>query len=183
MRGHFKPHSEETKKKISEKKKANPIKYWLGKKRSEETKKKISGAKKGIKTGKRRFPMSELHRINLSKALKGRETSLETRIKLSLSQKGEKGSNWRGGIWLKNRKEYMKYVNFRWGIWRKEVFERDKYICQECGDEGRKGAYLEAHHIIPMREIFINKQYNLIYEVSNGLTLCRKCHMKTFKRK
>lgn len=42
-------HSEETKKKISEKNKLNPTKHWLGKKFSEETKRKISESNKGRK--------------------------------------------------------------------------------------------------------------------------------------
>jgi len=33
MKGHFTPHSEETKRRISEKNKAKPTRYWLGKKR------------------------------------------------------------------------------------------------------------------------------------------------------
>lgn len=43
-----KMHSEETKAKISDAKKANPTKYWEGKERSEETKAKISQAQKGV---------------------------------------------------------------------------------------------------------------------------------------
>lgn len=178
-----KKHTEESKKKISEAKKANPTKFWLGKVRSQETKDRISKTKTGVSV--KQPPLSAERKERLRKLGLGRIPSLETRLKLSFAQKGEKGSNWQGGIWSKNRTEYQKYKgDFRWGIWRKEVFERDKYTCQDCGIKGNQtGGYLEPHHIIPIREIVNNNQLDLIYEVSNGLTLCRKCHMKTFKRK
>lgn len=55
--------------------------------------------------------------------------------------------------------------------WRKAVFAKDDYICQICK---KRGGYLEAHHI---------KQFahypKLRFELSNGKTLCRKCHDKT----
>ncbi len=56
--------------------------------------------------------------------------------------------------------------------WRRAVFLRDNYICQDCGDN--KGGNLTAHHIksfalFPM----------LRYDITNGITLCRKCHKKT----
>ena len=55
--------------------------------------------------------------------------------------------------------------------WRREVFKRDDYTCQECGI---RGTYLEADHIKPFAYF-----PELRYELSNGRTLCRKCHDKT----
>ena len=56
--------------------------------------------------------------------------------------------------------------------WRKAVFHKDNYTCQKCGDSN--GGNLEAHHI---------KSFALYpklrYDVSNGLTLCKKCHKET----
>ena len=81
-----KSHSEESKKLISESKKANPSSPWLGKSRSEETRKKISAALKGrvwhkhtdesrqklslSHTGKKQAPPSEETRKKLSESVK-----------------------------------------------------------------------------------------------------------------
>jgi 5-methylcytosine-specific restriction endonuclease McrA len=56
-------------------------------------------------------------------------------------------------------------------IWRKGVFVRDNYTCQKCK---KTGGYLEAHHIKPFA--FFPE---LRFELSNGETLCKKCHNKT----
>jgi len=81
---HFfgKSHSDETKKRISETKKANPTDYWSGKSRSEETRKKISEAL----TGKPGRPHTDKSKAKISAAHKGKKqkpVSEETRKKLS----------------------------------------------------------------------------------------------------
>ena len=53
--------------------------------------------------------------------------------------------------------------------WRMEVFSRDNFICQNCGTSKD----LQAHHIESWKD---NKK--LRYEISNGITLCRSCHLK-----
>lgn len=57
--------------------------------------------------------------------------------------------------------------------WRLHVFERDNYTCVFCRKHGIK---LNAHHI---------KSYarypELRYELSNGITLCEKCHRELHK--
>jgi 5-methylcytosine-specific restriction endonuclease McrA len=52
------------------------------------------------------------------------------------------------------------------------VFERDNYKCIWCGDS--RGGNLEADHIKPW-----SKYPEFRYKVSNGRTLCKKCHKKT----
>jgi len=51
--------------------------------------------------------------------------------------------------------------------WRKRVFERDGFMCQNCGDTG----YLEAHHIKSWKD-YPELRSNL----NNGITLCLNCH-------
>ena len=53
--------------------------------------------------------------------------------------------------------------------WRTSVFKRDGYRCLKCGSKKD----IQAHHIKPWK-----KNKNLRYVVSNGETLCRKCHLE-----
>lgn len=55
--------------------------------------------------------------------------------------------------------------------WRTLVFERDDYTCQACG---RRGGDLHADHVRPFA---YNPELRL--EITNGRTLCVKCHQKT----
>lgn len=55
--------------------------------------------------------------------------------------------------------------------WRNAVFTRDNYTCHECGQQG---GCLQAHHVEPFAYF-----PELRYEISNGQTLCCKCHDKT----
>ena len=57
--------------------------------------------------------------------------------------------------------------------WRDSVFVRDAYTCQECSKVG----YVEAHHIVPLRV-----DPSLSLDIKNGITLCRECHTKTFRK-
>ena len=82
---------------------------------------------------------------------------------------GKNHWNWKGGV--------DKGIWFTWKYkqWRKAVFERDNYTCQKCGD--KKGGNLEADHIKP-RHLYPE----LAFVVSNGQTLCVRCHkIKTKK--
>lgn len=84
------------------------------------------------------------------------------------SYSGEAHWNWRGGITNQRRLEMgkAKYIE-----WRTSVFERDDYTCQACG---KRGGWLDADHILPW-----STHEDLRYEVSNGRTLCRPCHIET----
>src|SRR3990167_2560215 len=80
----------------------------------------------------------------------------------------EDSPSWRGGLTSENK---LIRRSKAWQTWRQQVFERDSYTCQGCG---KRGGYLEPHHIKPFAYF-----PNLRFEISNGLTLCRPCHMNT----
>ncbi len=92
----------------------------------------------------------------------------EYRKKISEKQKGEKGSNWKGGISPIN-KLIRRSVEFR--LWREAVFERDNWTCLWCK---KRGGELHPDHIKPF-SLFPE----LRFAIDNGRTLCRKCHMTT----
>lgn len=53
--------------------------------------------------------------------------------------------------------------------WRSAVYKRDGYKCAYCGSKAK----LQAHHIKPWKWYEEGR-----YQVDNGITLCRKCHLK-----
>jgi|LGOV01.1.fsa_nt_gb hypothetical protein len=62
----------------------------------------------------------------------------------------------------------------KYKIWRTSVFERDNYTCKHCNKIGGK---LNAHHIKDYKNF-----KKLRYILSNGITLCIKCHILEHKR-
>lgn len=73
--------------------------------------------------------------------------------------------------WEKTNRDYRTAKEYK--DWRQAVFQRDGFRCQICGQVGRK---LNAHHIKPFKDY-----PKLRYEVSNGITLCEKCHREVHK--
>jgi hypothetical protein len=61
----------------------------------------------------------------------------------------------------------------KWFTWRDSVYERDNHTCQMCGSTSK----LIAHHIVAWGD-----DESLRFEVSNGTTLCRKCHPAVHNR-
>jgi 5-methylcytosine-specific restriction endonuclease McrA len=128
---------------------------------SEETKRKVSMAN----TGKKR---TEEQRKTQSLRLVGRKLTKEHKKSISLGIKGNKNPNWKGGkcteaLLIRSSQEYAN--------WRLKVFERDGFKCVACGDN--RGGNLQAHHILSFA-----KYPELRLEVSNGTTVCDKCHNK-----
>lgn len=65
-----------------------------------------------------------------------------------------------------------------WKEWRESVFKRDDYTCKHCGARSSAGAIIELHpHHIKPYALFPD----LRFDVSNGITLCKKCHKQEHK--
>lgn len=78
---------------------------------------------------------------------------------LGRDTEGENNPNWKGGHSSRSNKQSK---------WARAVISRDRAICQKCGITGVE---LHAHHIKPFKE-----HPELRWDVSNGETLCYKCH-------
>ena len=166
-----KKHSEKTRKKISASLKGNNNPNF-GKKISREQKEKISKANIGNQYAKG-YKHSEEGKKKMRKPKKntekmGRyERTKEMREKLSLARKGEKSQNWKGGITMKNA---LIRCSGKYRSWKKAVLQRDNYTCQKCQSKEK----LHVDHI----KQFV--RYPLLrFNISNGRTLCEKCHRKT----
>lgn len=105
--------------------------------------------------------------------------------------KGKNNSGWKGGkssVYSLIRETINGYK------WRAQVFKRDNYKCVECG---KHGTTLNAHHIKHFmvlikemgeedtKEKTIEKAINYLplWDVSNGMTLCRSCHKEKHRRR
>jgi len=144
----------------------------LGLKRSQKFKEhcRIAAHKRAKRMG---YYFSKLAIKNQVSGMQGKKHTLKTIRKMSECKKGSKNPFWRGGV-SKERDRY--YRSYKYRIWREKVFARDNWVCQKCGARNGGGieVYLEAHHIKPF-----NKFKKLVYVVSNGITLCKKCHYLT----
>ena len=116
---------------------------------------------------------------------KGHKLSDEAKEKLRLSRLGNKstlgrrGSNanhWKGGL---TKKYKLLRGRIEWKLWREKVFLRDDYTCQKCG---KSKCELHPHHIIPVKDLW-NKNEDLIFDVNNGITLCKECHRKVHRKR
>lgn len=73
---------------------------------------------------------------------------------------------WRGGI---SREKYRLRRSPAWALWRTAVFTRDNHTCRRCR---KRGGELVPHHI---KLFSYYPKYR--FDVSNGVTVCRKCHL------
>lgn len=97
-------------------------------------------------------------------------------------RRGPKSHMWKGG---KNSINNQIRECHQFDLWRKEIFKRDNYTCQFCK---LRGGTLNADHIKQLARII--DEFNLktmeeayvckvLWELSNGRTLCEKCHKTT----
>lgn len=105
---------------------------------------------------------------------------------------GTKSHTWKGGRSglterIRTSSEYKQ--------WRADVFFRDGWTCQTCGLRGH-GKDIESHHIVPINELLkkvhikdisVDDKYILamsvpeMFDVNNGVTLCKQCHINLHK--
>lgn len=76
---------------------------------------------------------------------------------------------WKGGI---STPEQLERTGWLITKWRKAVFFRDGYECQICFEKGHRDNPLHAHH----KKGWVQFP-DMRYEVANGITLCRDCHL------
>jgi len=134
---------------------------FKGRTHTEEAKKRNSEAHKGIPSKR-----------------KGISRTPEEKLKISIGTKkytprGEANFMWKGGVTSENIKARQ---SFEYQEWRRKVYERDNYTCQHCGDN--KGGNLNPHHIKSFAEY-----PELRYDVENGITLCKNCHIAIHRKK
>lgn len=122
------------------------------------------------KEGVKSFSICIICKTEFKKSLNKVTCSKPCRTINLKSKTGDRNGNWKGGIKTENQKER---ATDKYKEWRTAVFIRDKYKCQHCGI----GGDLQAHHIKPFAK---NKE--LRTELSNGLSLCKKCHNKHHRK-
>lgn len=142
----------------------------LGHSVSEETKQKLRDAANKqfedpdyrewltlLNTGKKQ---SEETKEKRNAKLRGRPKSPETRARMVEAQR-------------RRAAEYLPRTrnNGTYARWKKEVNERDGHTCQRCGKTKLLGRDEHTHHIKPWDD-----HPELRFQVSNGLTVCKKCH-------
>ena len=168
--GHYphKPHSEETKRKMSESHKGHPV--------SEETRRKFSEANKKrgwvLKPGANR-KWNEASRRRWSEKQKGQpghKHTDEERARMSERQRGERAPNWKGGVTPHHK---LARSSAEYKVWRAAVYERDNHTCAKCQV---RGGDLHPHHIHNFAE-----HEELRFDVANGITLCVGCHRRFHK--
>lgn len=89
--------------------------------------------------------------------------------KCSFNNSGKKRTGKNNGNYIDGRTPQLKIIrnSILSKDWRNKIFKKNKYICQKCNQLGME---LNAHHI----QNFKNER--LRFSVSNGITLCKKCH-------
>lgn len=139
--------------------------------------------------------------LNVSKTMKGQSMvekghTEDCPCSFCRDKTRENSHNWKGGIpslsgSIRCLPEMVE--------WKKSVFKRDNYTCQKCNITNIR---LNAHHKKPFIEVFyeflrvysnfsptedkeimirISYSYAPFWDISNGLTLCEKCHRKVHK--
>jgi hypothetical protein len=152
-----------------------------GKTVSQDVRDKISATLVGrvtyVRTEKIKKKIGDSHR--------GKPLSEEHKAKIRANAKrGEDNHAWKGGVTSLNL--LIRHCS-EYDLWRNECFKRDSYRCQMCQ---LKRNDLHCHHIkhfaIIKEEYHIQTiedaiQCSLLWDTSNGITLCTDCHKASHK--
>jgi hypothetical protein len=104
---------------------------------------------------------------------------------------GSKNPNWKGGIYPITK---LIRASLKYSEWKQNVFIRDNFTCVKCD---KRGGDLHAHHkkefhvllqeatgYFPLLNIYDAAMlYTPLWDITNGLTECPKCHKKEHKNK
>lgn len=63
-------------------------------------------------------------------------------------------------------------LNPKYKQWRSKCLFRDKWRCRICGSRKK----LSVHHLTHLEIIVKSKQFHLLWDIDNGITLCKECH-------
>jgi len=143
----------------------------------QETKDNISKAKTGKPNPAASYPCPEERREKISNALAGKSfLGSEQREAISKSLTGRVRNDIRDSKLAANGTgDYLWWRDDpRYKVWRFAVYERDNSTCQKCGKTNLKGRGRHAHHLKDGDEF-----PEFRFEVSNGETLCTRCHYLT----
>ncbi len=108
--------------------------------------------------------------------------TIEHKINIWKNNRWEKSGTWKGGI-SKIDKLCRRLPEYK--QWRSDIFTRDMWACKTCWSNG---IYVTAHHIKwfskiikenNIKNITEAKECNELWELSNWVTLCEKCHELT----
>ena len=135
--------------------------------------------------------LSKEWKQNIGKGNKGKVRTPEQRLKYRESKIGEKNPSYINGHYKRKIYKYIRELK-EYKEWRLKVFERDEYICRECG---KKNCELNAHHIVPFVKLIENikdnakeelltnpDKYKKLWDIDNGATLCLNCHKNIHRR-
>jgi 5-methylcytosine-specific restriction endonuclease McrA len=110
------------------------------------------------------LPRTKEWKEKMSLAHRGKPCPEHIKKQLRENRKGDKGSNWKGGVTTEQK---LGRISSEWRLWRIAIFTRDDFKCKRCVN----GGYLHPHHIQNYSEF-----KELRYAIDNGITLCEKCH-------
>jgi len=152
---------------------------------SKETRKKLKEKRKGRRPGLGK----KYGHISDEKRKKLREQKIGNKNP-SYGKRGQKSFHWKGGIRpiaqsIRDSDVYL--------LWRQRVLLRDNFTCQGCGSNDRleaahkksfKKLLEEASLYLPLLNLYDAAMlYTPMWEIDNGITYCRKCHVEFDKRR